>query len=173
MASHKNDKIIKDLFEKFDLDPQEDLFEKRMANGKLQYRIIPRKGIDKIEAMSKAKVTFEIVKCDIDHVVLLFKAQKFDDDGNLIETVFTTGEADRDNVKQKPAYLAAMAEARGRSRVILKIEGFYKYGIYSEVEAEEFQEFAKTKTATGGKTSEIKGDIESKGVEIPASLSKF
>ena len=144
-----------------------------MANGKLQYRIIPRKGIDKIEAMSKAKVTFEIIKCEKDHVVLLFKAQKFDADGTVIEEVTTTGEADDLNVKQKPAYLAAMAEARGRSRVILKIEGFYKYGIYSEVEAEEFQEFAKTKTATGTKTSEIKGIIEEGSPSIPAELSNF
>ncbi len=141
---HKNDEVINALLEKFNLSRDEDVFEKIDKRGRFQYRIIPRRGIDKVEAMSKARVTFEVIKCAKDHVVLKFTATKEEEDGT-ITIIETTGEADDGNVQQIPKYLAAMAESRGRARAILKIEGFYKYGFFSEDEADEFKSFSNEK----------------------------
>ena len=47
MGKHKNDEIIKELFAKFDLNVDDDYFEKEG-----QYKIITRKGIDKIIAQN-------------------------------------------------------------------------------------------------------------------------
>lgn len=42
------------------------------------------------------------------------------------------------NLPQNPPYIFAMAEKRGKSRLILKAVGFYDEGFYSEDEADEF-----------------------------------
>lgn len=165
-GKHKNDEIIKALLDKFKLDRDEDVYEKTSkSTGKLIYRIIPRKGIDKIEHMSKAVISFEPLKVEKDHVVFKFFAEREEEDGSITK-IQTTGEADDQNVQQVPKYLAAMAEARGRARAILKIEGFYKYGFFSEDEADEFKEFAQGKSSSTSK-SKVK---ESTDFEIPADL---
>jgi hypothetical protein len=50
--------------------------------------------------------------------------------------VKTIGEADRKNCKSQ--YLGCMAEKRGIDRAVLKLINAYQYGIYSDVEADEF-----------------------------------
>ena len=47
------------------------------------------------------------------------------------------GEASSKNTKQ--AYPVAMAEKRALSRVILKITGFYKYGVMGQDESDDFK----------------------------------
>ena len=149
-GTHKNDEVINALLEKFNIDRDNDVYEKVVGN-KLHYRIITRKGIDKIEALSKAKVSFDVIKCERDHVVLKFTAIKGD------ETIETTGEADEDNVRMVPKYLSAMAEARGRARAILKIEGFYKLGFNSEDEADDFQDIVRGKSSGSKPFAKAKG----------------
>ena len=53
------------------------------------------------------------------------------------KTVTTVGEADTKSVKMP--YIASMAEKRGIDRCVLKLINAYEYGIYSEVEAEDFK----------------------------------
>tara|TARA_R100000664_G_C2754948_1_gene142607 strand:+ start:568 stop:942 length:375 start_codon:yes stop_codon:yes gene_type:complete len=53
------------------------------------------------------------------------------------KTVTSVGEADTKSVKMP--YIASMAEKRGIDRCVLKLINAYEYGIYSEVEAEDFK----------------------------------
>ena len=50
--------------------------------------------------------------------------------------IWTTGEANASNCTAE--YYFAMAEKRGKDRVILKLINAYQYGIYSDVEADDF-----------------------------------
>jgi len=51
--------------------------------------------------------------------------------------MWSIGEADAKNCKN--LYFGAMAEKRGKDRVILKLINAYEYGIYSDVEADDFK----------------------------------
>ena len=62
---------------------------------------------------------------------------KEDKDGNVINSVTSIGEADNRNSKNN--YYGSMAEKRGISRGVLKLINAYQYGIYSEVEADDFK----------------------------------
>ena len=62
---------------------------------------------------------------------------KEDKDGNVIDSVTSVGEADNRNSKNN--YYGSMSEKRGISRGVLKIINTYQYGIYSEVEADDFK----------------------------------
>tara|TARA_R110000824_G_scaffold176451_2_gene355424 strand:+ start:2486 stop:2884 length:399 start_codon:yes stop_codon:yes gene_type:complete len=65
---------------------------------------------------------------------------KEDKDGNVIDSVTSVGEADNRNSKNN--YYGSMAEKRGISRAVLKLINAYQYGIYSEVEADDFKKGA-------------------------------
>lgn len=135
---HKNDEIIKELYAKYDLTP-DDVFTKQDKYGRnVQYRIVTRRGIDKIEAKSDAKLTWKHEYVSDNMVVIDIVAEL--PDGS---TFHTNGEADRDNVKQQPVYLGAMALARAKSRAVLGIEGLYKHGFMSVEEADEFKDDEK------------------------------
>lgn len=148
----KDRELIEHLVKKFDLIWDKDVFEKIDRRGKTQYIIINRRGMDKIEARSDATVDWKVVSTSPDHVYLEFWAKKNIEvkDGDEVRTdvaeVHTSGEADRGNVQQVPAYLFAMAEARGRSRALLKIEGLYEAGFFSEDEADDFKDLVREKT---------------------------
>ena len=53
--------------------------------------------------------------------------------------VWTTSDATRDNVKGKGGYFFNMAEKRWKDRLTLKLLDLYEYGLYSDVEAEDFK----------------------------------
>ena len=58
--------------------------------------------------------------------------------------IWTTGEANGDNCTMN--YLLAMGEKRGKDRIILKLINAYEYGIYSDVEADDFGKREKVPT---------------------------
>ena len=78
--------------------------------------------------------------------------------GSCEEVIITTGEADKSNCIN--AYLAAMAEKRGKDRAILKLIKAYEYGISSEEEADDFKQ-SKPKVAN------TKPPVNLKDVEVP------
>jgi hypothetical protein len=163
MKEHKNDKIIAELYKKFDLT-SDDVFTKlKKGTDFVIYRIINRRGIDKIEAKSKAKLEWKHDYVSDDYVLVDIVASKLDENAEEI-TFHTNGEADRKNVQQQPVYLAAMALARAKSRAILGIENFYKYGFFSEVEAEQFQDEVKEHNRRSS-------SIKTEGIKIPSELS--
>ena len=55
----------------------------------------------------------------------------------LKKKVITVGEATTQNSKNN--YYGAMAEKRGIDRAVLKLINAYEYGVYSEVEADDFK----------------------------------
>ena len=55
--------------------------------------------------------------------------------------IWSVGEADNKNCKN--LYFGAMAEKRGKDRVILKLINAYEYGVYSDVEADDFKKPAE------------------------------
>ena len=62
---------------------------------------------------------------------------KEDKEGNVIDSVTSVGEADNRNSKNN--YYGCMAEKRGIDRCVLKLINAYEYGVYSEVEADDFK----------------------------------
>ena len=72
-------------------------------------------------------------------VGIVAKATMCDDEGEVLGSVTTTGEANNDNVKQKPPYMMAMAEKRAKSRAVLMLTGFYAVGVFGEDESDDFK----------------------------------
>ena len=79
-------------------------------------------------------VTFDVESINPEFVVVKATAKKGD------VSVESYGEASPQNTQQK--YPVAMAEKRALSRVILKITGFYKYGVFGEDESDDFKQEA-------------------------------
>ena len=66
-------------------------------------------------------------------VAMVIQGYKLD---NPDYKIWTTGEANALNCTNE--YLNAMAEKRGKDRIILKLINAYEYGIYSDVESDDF-----------------------------------
>jgi len=115
-----------------DLVPSEDLFELKRGNKSIW--IIKRQGIEKIQYNNNIHIKFEWVRMEKDYAVLKGIGTK----GDLI--VESYGESTSENTKQNPPYHSAMAEKRALSRVVLKIVGAYKFGVFGEDEADDFKE---------------------------------
>ena len=62
---------------------------------------------------------------------------KEDKDGNVIASITSVGEADNRNSKNN--YYGSMAEKRGIDRCVLKLSNAFEYGVFSEVEADDFK----------------------------------
>ena len=76
--------------------------------------------------------------------------------------IWTTGEASGDNCTMN--YPLAMAEKRGKDRIILKLINAYEYGIYSDVEADDFAKHDKPPTAKQLETLDMLA--EELGIEL-------
>jgi hypothetical protein len=116
---------IADLYKKYDLT-QDDVFKHK------HYLIITRSGIEKIQALEKIDVKFEVIRCEPDYAV--FKAYN--------DTLQTFGSAKYGDYKTGNTgswYIAEMAEKRALSRLVLKQTGFYELGVFGEDESEDFK----------------------------------
>ena len=120
--------LLRELFIANGLDKDEDTWELPMGK---RPTIITRTGIEKIQFHNNIKVTYILESTDPEFLIIKAIAKKGD------EYMESYGEASKANTKQ--IYPVAMAEKRALSRVILKIVGLYKYGVFGEDEAEEFK----------------------------------
>ena len=68
----------------------------------------------------------------------LITMTKYDDAGEPMESITSVGEATHPK-DCKITYVGSMAEKRGYDRGVLKLIKAYEWGIYSEVEAEDFK----------------------------------
>ena len=59
--------------------------------------------------------------------------------------VWTTADATRDNVKGKGGYFFNICEKRWQDRLTLKLLDLYEYGLYSDIEADDFKKESPTK----------------------------
>jgi hypothetical protein len=120
---------------------KDDLFIKEGRDGKWQYIIVNRAGVDKLERHiideGLGMVHWEPLVLDKEYVYLKFQVFR---GGELV--VHTTGEASMDNVDGKGKYLLAMAENRGRSRAVLKFLSLYE-NVKGEAESPDFEKESK------------------------------
>jgi hypothetical protein len=122
--------LLNELYVENGLVKGEDTFDLKF--GSRTTTIITRNGIEKIQYHNNIQVNYVIEGLvPPDFVVIKAIAKK----GNVVMESF--GEASSKNTKQ--AYPVAMAEKRALSRVVLKITGFYKYGIMGEDESDDFK----------------------------------
>jgi len=124
--SETNSDRLNRLYKEYGL-VKEDVFSHKF------FTIITRGGIDKIQAKSNIKITYEVIHCSDDLQNVLVKATGQMDD-KIIETF---GEASPKNTTQ--TFKASMAEKRAMSRVVLKLTGFYAHSVFGEDEADKFK----------------------------------
>ena len=122
--------FLNELYKDNGLGKSEDTYE--LSFGKRSVNIITRTGIEKIQYHNNITVTFDVESINPEFVVVKATAKKGD------VSVESYGEASPQNTQQK--YPVAMAEKRALSRVILKITGFYKYGVFGEDESDDFKQ---------------------------------
>jgi len=122
--------FLNELYKDNGLVKDEDTYE--LSFGKRSVNIITRTGIEKIQYHNNITVTFDVESINPEFVVVKATAKKGD------VSVESYGEASPQNTQQK--YPVAMAEKRALSRVILKITGFYKYGVFGEDESDDFKQ---------------------------------
>jgi hypothetical protein len=124
--------FLNELYKDNGLVKEEDTYE--LSFGKRSVNIITRTGIEKIQYHNNINVTFDVESINPEFVVVKATAKKGD------VSVESYGEASPQNTQQK--YPVAMAEKRALSRVVLKITGFYKYGVFGEDESDDFKQGA-------------------------------
>ena len=124
--------FLNELVKNNHLNVDEDVFRKAIRGKEMAF--IKRSGIEKIQFTNDIRVRYEVITMQPDYVVVKAIATK----GDMVVESF--GEATPENTNQKPPYYSAMAEKRGLARVVLKICGAYKHGVYGEDEADDFKQ---------------------------------
>jgi|7_EtaG_2_1085326.scaffolds.fasta_scaffold21169_3 hypothetical protein len=133
MTTNKKD-FLNELVKKNHLNINEDIFRKAIRGKEMAF--IKRSGIEKIQFTNDIRVKYEVIAMQPDYVVIKAIASMGTD--NVFVESF--GEATPENTNQKPPYYSAMAEKRALARVVLKICGAYKHGVYGEDEADDFKQ---------------------------------
>ena len=120
---------MKELASKYDLT--KDDFWKHGPSGKW---ILTFDAVTKIQHIEKIEIAPpQILNSERDFARMIISGKK--------AVVWSIGEADPKNCHNP--YYGSMAEKRGLMRVVLKLINAYEYGIYSEVEADDFKKGAK------------------------------
>lgn len=145
---------IKDLQEKYKLS-KDDFWE--LKRGYNSVWIVTHDAVEKIAAIEKISlVDIKVLNSEWDFCRFLVTMQKEDkketsigeallNDGSILKTAKKKGkdgkEYDVHTYKGncESQYVGAMAEKRGKDRCILKLINAYEYGIYSDIEADDFK----------------------------------
>ena len=124
--------LLKEKYIKYKLT-KDDVFKHQ------HYVIITRSGIDKIQALERIEIDYQVIKCEKDFCVVKAHAYKASRD-TKIQTFGSAlkGEGFKDG-NCNTWYVMEMAEKRAMSRAVLKLTGFYELGVFGEDEAEEFK----------------------------------
>ena len=118
--------ILNRLFVENNLS-SEDVFKHKF------YKIITRSGIDKIQSTNNIEITYNLEFNSMDCKCIIIKAAATMGD----KAIETYGEASPSN--NSNSYPVAMAEKRAMSRAVLKLAGFYQFGVFGEDESESFK----------------------------------
>ena len=101
------------------------------------YLIISRSGIDKIQAVEKIIINYDVINCEKDFCVVKANATK---ETASIQTFGSALKgADYKSGNVQTWYVMEMAEKRAMSRAVLKLTGFYELGVFGEDENEDFK----------------------------------
>ena len=120
-----NKEKLAKLYKKYELT-KEDVFKHQ------HYVIITRSGIEKIQAIAKVKVNYDVIKCEKDFCVIKAYNDALETFGSALKGDYKTGNCNT-------WYVMEMAEKRSLSRLVLKQTGFYELGVFGEDESEEFK----------------------------------
>lgn len=123
---------LKKLYQENGLD-REDTFI--MEKGGRKIPIITRSGIEKIQALNDIDVSFTLEKSEPDHVIIKAIGVMFvpsENGPNKVYRVETYAEANPKNCTN--TYPVMTCEKRALGRVVLKLAGFYKEGVFAEGE---------------------------------------
>ena len=126
---------LRALFDQNGLD-KEDIFVLEMGAKKIPIRT--RTGIEKIQAKDNMKINFDLVYHSDDCKTAIVKASGVMGESDTFVSIETYGEVSAQNSTNK--YPIAMAEKRALSRCVLKLSGFYAYGVFGELESDEFNQ---------------------------------
>ena len=127
---------IADLGKKYKLDGKVDLW-KCHDNW-----ILTHDAVTKIAHIERIKlVKIESIYQSETSCRFLITMIKEDKEGVVVDSVTSVGEADTRNSKNN--YYGSMAEKRGIDRCVLKLINAYEFGVYSEVEADDFKKESK------------------------------
>ena len=132
MKETKSD-ILNRLFVENNLT-SEDVFKHQ------HYTIITRSGIEKIQANLQIYCSYEVIKCEPNFAVVKAKGEIIEtEDEKFVETFGSAlkGDSFKDG-NTNSWYVMEMAEKRAMSRAVLKLAGFYQFGIFGEDESESF-----------------------------------
>ena len=123
---------IADLGKKYNLDSSIDLW--KCHNN----WILTHDAITKIALTENIKIS-RIESIYQSETSCRFLVTMVQEDGNgvVVNSITSVGEADNRNSKNN--YYGSMAEKRGIDRCVLKLINAYQYGVFSEVEAEDFK----------------------------------
>ena len=102
------------------------------------YTIITRSGIEKIQANLQIYCEYEVIKCEPNFAVVKAKGEITDE--KFVETFGSAlkGKSYSDG-NTNSWYVMEMAEKRAMSRAVLKLAGFYEFGVFGEDESESFK----------------------------------
>jgi hypothetical protein len=117
---------IAELYKKYDLT-KDDIFKHK------HYLIITRSGIEKIQALDKIKINYEVVRCETNFAAVKAFNDKLETFGSALK-----GQSFKDG-NTNSYYVLEMAEKRAMSRLVLKQTGFYELGVFGEDESEDFK----------------------------------
>ena len=117
---------IGELYKKYELT-KSDVFKHQ------HYLIITRSGIEKIQAIEKIDIDFDVIKCETNFCVIKATSGALQTFGSAIK-----GETFKDG-NTNSWYVMEMAEKRALSRLVLKLTGFYELGVFGEDESEDFK----------------------------------
>ena len=135
MSSKKE--FLTELVKDNDLNTEEDIF--RMPLGGKQVAIITRTGIEKIQYGNNISVTFDPCVLSKEFVVIKATAHKGD---IIMESFGSAWHGQGGNCRSN--YVTEMAEKRSLARVVLKISGAYKFGVFGEDESDDFKQESKS-----------------------------
>ena len=102
------------------------------------YTIITRSGIEKIQANLQIYCAYDVIKCEPNFAVVKAKGEITDE--KFVETFGSAlkGDSFKDG-NTNSWYVMEMAEKRAMSRAVLKLAGFYEFGVFGEDESESFK----------------------------------
>ena len=102
------------------------------------YTIITRSGIEKIQANLQIYCEYDVIKCEPNFAVVKAKGEITDE--KFVETFGSAlkGDSFKDG-NTNSWYVMEMAEKRAMSRAVLKLAGFYEFGVFGEDESESFK----------------------------------
>ena len=125
-----NKEKLTELYKSYNLT-KDDVFKHQ------HYLIITRSGIEKLMAQSDITITYEVIRCEPNFVVIKALGIKGD---KRIETFGSAlkGISYKDG-STNSFYVTELAEKRSQSRCVLKMLNLYEYGIFGEDESESFK----------------------------------